>query len=291
MVHMMGETKNSVVSRLEKFLRAANETDLEAFREFLREHQSNENLTFWVEVEEFKSMFATETNNSDQNNVDENLLKEKASKIYRKYFTSISKYELNIADTIRKKVHESLASPHHDMFNDSQQSILKLLAEESFPRFLQIHFGGDHLSSSVTNSNEDSIGEQERKLRSTDSYMAFQNYLVKRRSSAPETTESEPLPYSLSASMPNVSATRDLGIMIRIIAPQLNIQTRVNNRTMTVAQFLTKQLRKIKFDENETYGLYLPTSKEWLDETKMVYDYQEALENPEVTLELKQKHK
>jgi len=164
-------------------------------------------------------------------------------------------------------------------FDESQQSILKLLAEDSYIRFLQ------------TNSNS----TDERKIRASESYMTFQNYLNKRRNSTGDIDDDQVLTYksehrsrSSSLDTTNNCDNRIEGIQVKMKTNDVTLQTKVNHH-MTVRQFINRQLVRLDCNENTIYGLYAPNTKSWLDEEKSLIEYKDLLDDANVVLELREK--
>lgn|SRR3990167_4267802 len=100
---------------------------LKVFRIFLESSHCDENLSFWLEVEQYK----TET---QQERVDH------AKYIWEKYLELNSSKEVNISDDIRlltQKVYESSNnSPASDLFTHAQTAVYLLMETESFPKFI-----------------------------------------------------------------------------------------------------------------------------------------------------------
>jgi hypothetical protein len=82
-------------------------------------------LAFWVDIEAFKAI-----ENRD-------LLLRKAVELYVKYIGKGSEYELNIPDSVKSKLKERLKQPSAESFDDVQKSILQLMGEDLFPKFLK----------------------------------------------------------------------------------------------------------------------------------------------------------
>jgi regulator of G-protein signaling len=99
------------------------------FREFLKDSFSSENLAFIVEIENYKDLW-------DQGASDEEIFK-RANQIFNKYFSSESKYELNVSGSLIEELKEKMKHPTTIIFNRVQQSIFKLVETDSFPRFLK----------------------------------------------------------------------------------------------------------------------------------------------------------
>ncbi|KAJ3432380.1 hypothetical protein M0813_24331 [Anaeramoeba flamelloides] len=102
------------------------ESYLKHFMEFLEIEINQENLLFWIDVENFK------------------IAKEKelvglANKIFEKYIPEGSKYQINIDSLTLQKIKEGLEKikPNRTLFNAAQQKIYVLLLNDCFPRFIE----------------------------------------------------------------------------------------------------------------------------------------------------------
>jgi len=94
------------------------------FREFMHKHYNNENLSFYLEVEELKSR------TSDWQ------VSQKAQQIYDTYFTVGSEFEININFKLRRDLDNMLANPHRNMFDEIQKSVWEVMCIDSLPKFL-----------------------------------------------------------------------------------------------------------------------------------------------------------
>jgi len=93
------------------------------FREFMHQHYNNENLSFYLEVEELKRT-------ADSN------VSPKAQEIYNTYFTYGSDFELNIDSKMRKELDSRLANPTKTMFDEIQKATWDLMTMDCVPKFL-----------------------------------------------------------------------------------------------------------------------------------------------------------
>ncbi len=99
------------------------------FREHLKGSYSSENLAFIVEVENFKDLW-------NQGAVSDHI-KKRANEIFNKYFSSTSTYELNIPGPLLEDLKDKMKIPNTTLFNKVQQSIFKLVENDSYPRFVR----------------------------------------------------------------------------------------------------------------------------------------------------------
>ncbi len=99
------------------------------FREFLKDSFSSENLAFIVEIENYKDLW--------NQGASAEAITERANQIYNKYFSTKSKYELNVSGSLVEELKEKMKAPSTIIFNRVQQSIFKLVETDSFPRFLK----------------------------------------------------------------------------------------------------------------------------------------------------------
>lgn len=93
------------------------------FHNFLKKEFSDENLEFWVECENFKTLSNTKQSKH-------------AAKIYQKYVAENSPMEVNIDGPTRTFLAADVTCPSSEMFNEAQRQIFKLMQLDSFPRFV-----------------------------------------------------------------------------------------------------------------------------------------------------------
>eukprot|EP01156_Anaeramoeba_ignava_P022608 Anaeramoba_ignava/c20857_g1_i1.p1 GENE.c20857_g1_i1~~c20857_g1_i1.p1 ORF type:complete len:1534 (+),score=438.75 c20857_g1_i1:501-4604(+) len=107
----------------------ANQTYIAFFEEFLKSEYCDENLMFYVSVQNMKTL--------DED--DNELLVLAAKDIYDTYISSESQFEINInfeiRNTITEKIHSKIFTKH--IFDSAQQAIRQLLERDSYPRFLK----------------------------------------------------------------------------------------------------------------------------------------------------------
>nr|CAB3263015.1 uncharacterized protein LOC100186664 [Phallusia mammillata] len=92
-----------------------------SFRKFLALEFSDENLDFWIDVEEYK-----EAKKFDK----------LAFRIFSKYIAEEAPREINIESGVRDRIVEKLSRPDVTIFNEAQLHIYKLMEKDSFRRFL-----------------------------------------------------------------------------------------------------------------------------------------------------------
>jgi len=104
------------------------------FREFLYQQFCQENLSFWLEVEELK--VATM----------DPLVVPKAREIYDKYFSPRSDAEINVSFSLRRDLDKFMAnsSPTRATFDKAQHAIYELLTNDSVPRFFESQLWADY---------------------------------------------------------------------------------------------------------------------------------------------------
>ncbi|KAJ6250673.1 diflavin flavoprotein a 2-related [Anaeramoeba flamelloides] len=104
---------------------------LELFRKFLVQEFSEENLDFWLEIDNYKKM-----KNGHPNQIDV------AKHIYDDFISYGSPQEININHKNRVKITDLIRDKkiYNDMFDDAQKEIDSLLVRDSFPRFIKSDF-------------------------------------------------------------------------------------------------------------------------------------------------------
>jgi len=113
------------VKKMELLLWKGSKDELTEFREFLHDQYSHENLSFWLEVEEFR-------NQKDMTQVEI-----RAKEIFRKYFSEESTYELNVPAKTRLEIQEKLKTNCTlEIFKEAQYATLILMAEDCYPKFI-----------------------------------------------------------------------------------------------------------------------------------------------------------
>eukprot|EP01132_Coremiostelium_polycephalum_P000880 gene880-1103_t len=95
------------------------------FRKFLYERYNNENFSFWLEAENFKHLSQP------------NQINDRSKEMYEKYFSSTSKYELNVDHHQRKDLEERILNPSPEIFIQIQNTIRKLMEMDAIPLFVK----------------------------------------------------------------------------------------------------------------------------------------------------------
>jgi len=298
---MIDICNNASIQEVEKLLRCSSTWEVIEFREFLHDCYNYENLTFWLDVEAYKCITSKE------------LRTQKAFEIFLKYFGKGSEYELNIPDMVKTRLRQRLANPEVDSFDEAQRSIVHLMAEDSYPKFL-----ASERYHKLRRELE--IGDvEQRKPRQTKSYNDFAKFLSERE---PDTGSSsvypdvpiEPIRHVVQNSPPqpkkaiswtdaylslknkrkavvnncealnyrsmsvSFSGSSD-DIAMKLLAGDIILNTRVQGNTLTET-FIKKQLKKVPHDPTKLYGIYLVKSEKWLDESLPLIIYKSQLQNP-----------
>jgi hypothetical protein len=95
------------------------------FKEFLGSVHCQENIMFWLDVEDYKRSPASA------------YFVKQASKIFNKYVRAGAKQEVNIPSDARAEVEAGLATAPPSLFNRAQLIIFKLMQNDLYPRFLK----------------------------------------------------------------------------------------------------------------------------------------------------------
>ncbi|KAL8569554.1 hypothetical protein ACOMHN_044692 [Nucella lapillus] len=101
-----------------------DQTGLELFRGFLRSEFSDENLEFWIAVEEFKQLKASK-------------VPEVAQKIYTDFVAPQASREINLDFKTRMRTLANLSTPSKEVFEEAQRKVQALMTKDSYPRFLE----------------------------------------------------------------------------------------------------------------------------------------------------------
>ncbi|GAM26731.1 hypothetical protein SAMD00019534_099060, partial [Acytostelium subglobosum LB1] len=117
-----------------------------SFRKFLYERYNNENLSFWLEAENYRLI------ESDDNRI------KRSKEIYNKYFNTESKYELNIDHCQRKDLEKNMANPTNELFLPIQNAIRRLMEMDAIPSFTK----SDSYKKCLDNKYEFEITTSER---------------------------------------------------------------------------------------------------------------------------------
>lgn len=94
-----------------------------AFRAFLRSEFSEENLDFWLECENYKSLKGSKQSKA-------------AHRIFNEYIEVNAPKEVNLDSKLRDRTRTCIVKPDKSTFLDSQRSIFNLMNSDSFRRFL-----------------------------------------------------------------------------------------------------------------------------------------------------------
>ncbi|XP_071379385.1 regulator of G-protein signaling 21-like [Centroberyx affinis] len=96
-----------------------------AFRDFLTSEFCEENLDFWLECEEFKTLTGAEE------------LTWRATSIYEEFVRPESPKEINLDFYTRDTIAQNLQQPSALCFAVAQKKIYSLMENDCFPRFIQ----------------------------------------------------------------------------------------------------------------------------------------------------------
>lgn len=97
---------------------------LQLFQDFLRSQYGEENLSFWLAVEDYKKS-------------DESTQAEKARLIYEDYVSTLSPTEISLDAKVRAEIDKSMSNPDKDTFKCAQDHIFTLMYHDCFPRFIK----------------------------------------------------------------------------------------------------------------------------------------------------------
>lgn len=90
------------------------------FREFLHQCFNSENFSFWLEVEDFKTLSENPT-----------LMKERAEFLVQKYFSRNSEFEINVDGTLKSQILAEVAQDAKvSTFDKAQQAIWHLMVQD-----------------------------------------------------------------------------------------------------------------------------------------------------------------
>ncbi|PRP87959.1 hypothetical protein PROFUN_02696 [Planoprotostelium fungivorum] len=126
------------------------------YREYLHDLHSSENLSFWMEVENYKNLPQEE-------------LEVVGREIYDKYISKDSPYEINIDSKMRKQVVASVAVGYtQNIFTPIQNAIWKSMELDTFPKFLQspaykkLQSGNTTAKTKITRTRSGTLGMVDR---------------------------------------------------------------------------------------------------------------------------------
>mmetsp|Transcript_36862 Transcript_36862/g.72373 ORF Transcript_36862/g.72373 Transcript_36862/m.72373 type:complete len:152 (+) Transcript_36862:24-479(+) len=97
----------------------------ELFELHLKKQYTEQHLTFWVEVQQFRNL----------NNPPE--IEKVANKLFNTFIKKNSVKEVNLTEVLVSQIKESLATPHKDMFLEAERICLDLIKGNHFFTFLQ----------------------------------------------------------------------------------------------------------------------------------------------------------
>eukprot|EP01114_Cavostelium_apophysatum_P020208 TRINITY_DN6711_c0_g1_i1.p1 TRINITY_DN6711_c0_g1~~TRINITY_DN6711_c0_g1_i1.p1 ORF type:complete len:549 (+),score=98.36 TRINITY_DN6711_c0_g1_i1:211-1857(+) len=116
-----------IVSSLESVIE--NKLSRQTFNQFLVAEWSVENLLFYLDVKNFKTLKTSRQ------------ITQRSNEIYQKYFAAGAVCEVNLDAGILNGIHQEFAKNTQDketllnVFNDAEQACFALMKESSFPRF------------------------------------------------------------------------------------------------------------------------------------------------------------
>lgn len=94
------------------------------FREFLRQLQCAENLSFFIETEDYKRA------------QDASVREEKAAKIWAKFLGQNATAPLNIDSKCRQRISERLDSGDLDIFDEASEFVFSMLSLDCYRKFV-----------------------------------------------------------------------------------------------------------------------------------------------------------
>lgn len=96
----------------------------QTFGEFLRTEFSEENLLFWLAVDELQKI------------ADHEKMEEKCRDIYEDFISILSPKEVSLDAQVREIVNRKMMRPSRHTFDEAQLQIYTLMQRDSYPRFL-----------------------------------------------------------------------------------------------------------------------------------------------------------
>jgi len=114
------------------------------FGDFLRLEYSEENILFWLAVEDLRH----ESNPT--------IIEEKARVIYEDYISILSPKEVSLDSRVREVVNRNMVDPSSTTFDEAQLQIYTLMHRDSYPRFINSPLY-KKLAQPGTNSRRDSM--------------------------------------------------------------------------------------------------------------------------------------
>jgi len=141
-----------------------------AFRQYLYEKCTYENLSFYLYYEVFQI-------------TPEDKMEEVSHEIYDTYFSSTAPTPLNIDYMCAKKLAEDVKKPHNKMYDVIGDRIYRVLTDEWFPQFV--------MSSFYKSLNEETITLNRERSRTMDNYDIYTNYIKTQKSNGEDNEEKE----------------------------------------------------------------------------------------------------
>ena len=104
----------------------------QSFREFLSEELSEENLTFWSDVEQYRQLASERPGEMAQ----------EARRLYERYLgAAAAKFELNVPGPVKSRLKRAVIDGSEAvtpaLFDAAQKNVFELMATDSYPRFLK----------------------------------------------------------------------------------------------------------------------------------------------------------
>lgn len=113
-------------SRIDFFACMRDEPLSNLFWCFLREIYQQEKLSFWLAVEDYRSISEIESR------------KKRAQEMLEKYFVLGSEYQVPVDPEVSNYLYQSVEnSPTHELFDSIQDEVTSLLSNIYFPRFMR----------------------------------------------------------------------------------------------------------------------------------------------------------
>ncbi|KAG9338389.1 hypothetical protein JZ751_025793 [Albula glossodonta] len=94
-------------------------------QEFLKTEYSEENILFWLEIEEYKKIKSTEE------------MIATANRIFSEFVEVESPKQINIDCGTRESITKNISQPNLESFDKAQRLIYSLMARDCYPRFLK----------------------------------------------------------------------------------------------------------------------------------------------------------
>ncbi|ESN93791.1 hypothetical protein HELRODRAFT_146503, partial [Helobdella robusta] len=109
-------------SSFERIMRS--HTGRQVFRGYLKSEYSEENMLFWLAIEDYRKVKDCRTR------------EEKARIIYEDYISILSPKEVSLDSRVREVINAQMVNPTKEIFDDAQLQIFTLMQRDSYPRFL-----------------------------------------------------------------------------------------------------------------------------------------------------------